>query len=301
MENVGTIFNIQKFSVHDGPGIRTTVFFKGCPLTCTWCSNPESQRAAPQLMIRDIKCAKCGACIEACPEKAISLSDKGDREIFWDKCSQCFECVNACIYGSLSVIGEKMTARAVLDEVEKDRVFYKNSGGGVTLSGGEPLMQYRFLEELLPLLKKADLHVAMDTTGHAPTEIIEKIIPNVDLVLFDIKHLDSRLHKEFTGVGNKLILKNAKKISAIARTWFRIPLIKGFNDSISLFQELVAFAKQCHVEKISLLPYHSGGVSKRSQIGLPNNEYTAVPPDENHIEDLIKYISQEEIAVELGR
>ncbi len=176
MSDKGIVFNIQRFSTHDGPGIRTTVFLKGCPLTCHWCSNPESQYGKPQLMIRDLKCSGCGACAPACPEHAIVFSEGGIREIKWEKCSNCFSCVDACLFQALTAVGKYMTVDEVVETVEKDRVFYKNSNGGVTFSGGEILTQHHFLENLLIKFKKNGIHTCIDTTGFAPENVIQKII-----------------------------------------------------------------------------------------------------------------------------
>ncbi len=263
----GVVFNIQRFSTHDGPGIRTTVFLKGCPLTCLWCSNPESQYGKPQLMVRDIKCSGCGACLPACPEHAIFFSEEGMRRIDWDKCNHCFSCVDVCLYQALTAVGEYKSVEEVVEVVEKDRVFYKNSKGGVTFSGGEVLKQHDFLEKLLIRFKEVGIHRTIDTTGFAPIDVVKKIIPLTDLVMFDIKHLDSGKHKEGTGVGNELILSNLKYIAQNVPTWIRVPLIPGYNDDEDHITEIARLASKLNVEKISLLPYHEGGRSKAGQIG----------------------------------
>jgi len=276
MSPSGVVFNIQRFSTHDGPGIRTTVFFKGCPLSCQWCANPESISGSPQLMVRDIKCTGCGACIEVCPEQAITLNTELKRHINWGQCTQCFNCVDACLYGALTVIGETWTPDSIVEEVEKDRIFYKNSGGGVTISGGEPLLQHNFLKETLEHLKKNNLHITLDTTGFTSQTVLNKILPFVDLVLFDIKHLDPEAHHAFTGVENETILENAGYISNHVNTWFRIPLIQGINDSQDHISLVTDLAKKLGVEKISLLPFHEGGTSKWRQLGLQRPDHTAI-------------------------
>ncbi len=300
MKNKGIVFNIQRFSTHDGPGIRTTVFLKGCPLTCHWCSNPESQLKKPQLMVRNLKCSGCGACVEVCPEGALTMSEEGQRQINWQKCNDCFDCVEACLYGSMNVSGDEMTVEQVVEEVEKDRVFYKNSGGGVTISGGEPMGQTGFLELLLQKLKAADIHVALDTTGQASQESYDRILPNVDLVLFDIKQLDPDQHKKYIGVSNKLILKNAKFVAGKANTWFRIPLIAGFNDSVEHFERVVEMASEYGVEKISLLPFHEGGTAKTDQVGNPLPEYSGEAPTDEHIQSLIDLAEEKGVLVTVG-
>ncbi len=295
----GIVFNIQRFSTHDGPGIRTTVFLKGCPLICHWCSNPESQLKAPQLMVRNLKCTGCEACVETCPLGAMSMS-QGERIIDWEKCDNCFKCVDTCLYGSLNMAGEELTTEQVLEEVEKDRVFYKNSGGGVTLSGGEPMGQTDFLEALLLQLKAADLHVTLDTTGQAPQQNYERILPKVDLVLFDIKHLDPELHQKYMGVTNKLILKNAKLAAGITKTWFRVPLIAGYNDTPEHFERVVDLALEHGVEKISLLPFHEGGTAKTNQVGNPLPDFSGKAPADEHIQRLIGMAKQKGMLVTVG-
>ncbi|MCP4750104.1 MAG: glycyl-radical enzyme activating protein [Proteobacteria bacterium] len=296
----GLVFNIQRFSTHDGPGIRTTVFLKGCPLTCLWCSNPESQSRKSQLMIRDIKCGGCGECIKVCSEKAVFFDEQGKRRIAWDRCTQCFECVEACVYGAMTSMGEVMTVREIVETVDKDRVFYKNSGGGVTISGGEPLGQPAFLEKLLFQLKNKAYHIALDTSGQAPRRVLERLLPSVDLVLFDIKHLDTERHLEAAGVGNELILENAKFVASRVRTWFRIPLIENFNDSATHVGRIAKMALDLGVEKISLLPFHEGGNAKTTQIGADSAVYQAKPPSQKHLEKLMRTIAKEGIRASVG-
>ena len=297
----GVVFNIQRFSIHDGPGIRTTVFMKGCPLKCAWCSNPESQEPMPQLMVRDIKCVACGQCADVCPTGALSLSEDAGRRIDWDRCDQCFQCVDACLYDSLTIIGTQMSVEDIVTEVEKDRIFYKNSSGGVTLSGGEPLQQYAFARNLLQALKHKGLHTALDTSGCAPGEVFDQILPYVDLCLFDIKQLNPNRHREYTGVDNDPIIANARRVSAQVPTWFRIPLIKNVNDSETEFKKVVEMALELGVEKISLLPYHEGGQIKTSQIGQAYAMDRAAAPAEDHIQRLIQIAAQMGMACTAGQ
>ncbi|MBU2551640.1 MAG: glycyl-radical enzyme activating protein [Proteobacteria bacterium] len=296
----GNVFNIQRFSIHDGPGIRTTVFMKGCPLRCSWCSNPESQRFEPQLIVRDVKCVRCGACAAVCPEGAITLDGEQGRRIDWERCTQCLQCVPACIYESLGVIGRLMTVEEVLDEVVRDRVFYKNSGGGMTVSGGEAMSQYEFVTELLGRARALGLHTALDTTGFAPLERYEALLPVLDLLMMDVKTLDPALHREFTGVDNERILANAAALAPRVRTWFRIPLIAGFNDSAREIRELAALASRLGVDKVSLLPYHEGGRSKAGQIGGTYRMDGASAPDDEHTQRLIEIIAQAGVAASIG-
>jgi len=300
MEKKGLVFNIQRYSTHDGPGIRTTVFLKGCPLTCLWCSNPESQLGKPQLMVRDSKCSGCGKCVPSCPESAIRFSDEKKRVIDWEKCNHCFQCVDACLYGAITVIGDYMTAEEVCDIVEKDRVFYKNSGGGITVSGGEPLVQHDFLEKIFLIMKEKGIHRTLDTTGYAPFSDIEKIIPLVDLVLYDVKHLDTDKHKEATGVGNETILKNLEYISSKVTTWIRIPLIGGYNDSVEHISRVAQIAKDLGIEKVSFLPFHEGGEAKNSQIGMGHVAFSGQTPSDESLSCLVEIMERHQIKVTVG-
>jgi len=298
--NKGLIFNIQRFSIHDGPGIRTTVFMKGCPLRCLWCSNPESQDFFPNLIVRNINCKGCGACVKACPQEAITISREEGRKIDWGNCNQCLLCTEVCIYNSLNVCGEYMDVGEVLDEVMKDMDFYRNSGGGVTVSGGEALSQSDFVANLLEACQNEGLHTAIDTTGYAPWEKMEQVLRFVDLVLFDIKHLDPDEHKLTTGVGNDLILANMLKTSQEKRVWLRMPVIAGFNDSEEYIREIADLGKKIGAEKISLLPYHEGGKSKCEQMGRPYAFPDAMVPTDKKIHKLREIIEGEGMKASVG-
>ncbi len=295
----GTIFNIQRFSIHDGPGIRTTVFLKGCPLQCAWCANPEAQDSAPQLMLRDSRCTACGKCREVCPEKAIIFA-KNHRRVLWNKCSSCFLCVDACDQGALTVTGRAANLDEVANIAARDQTFYATSGGGVTLSGGEPLMQPEFAIGLLARFKEMGIHTSLDTCGYVSPEIMQRTLPYIDLVLYDIKTLDEDLHRKYTGVGNKLILENAKLAAARVRTWWRIPLIAGFNDGENDVHKVAMMACRMGVEKISLLPYHAGGRAKCRQLGRKNISFPAKAPTDKHMARLVAVIAAEGISSSVG-
>lgn len=296
----GLVFNIQKFSLHDGPGIRTTVFMKGCSLACKWCSNPESMNRNREIMIYDIRCIGCKKCAEACPVGAIVFTERG-REIGWDKCDNCLECARVCPSKAIECIGYYMTVDEVVKKVEDDRTFYKNSNGGMTISGGEALVQSKFIRELLKKCRGNGLHTALDTTGNAPWEDIESVLEHVDLVLMDIKHMDTGMHKKGTGVGNEIILENAEKIAARVRTWIRIALIPDYNDSESNIKKVAEFASAIGAEKISVLPYHELGSSKYLKLGRVYTMDGTKPPTEEAVERVRKIIESYGLRVEVGR
>ena len=264
--DTGIIFNIQRFSIHDGPGIRTTVFLKGCPLRCKWCSNPEGMSRTQEIFIHDEKCIQCGKCKEACPEDAI-ISLEGTKRIDFEKCTHCMECARACPTNTLESVGEYVSINEIVEEVKKDALFYDNSGGGVTLSGGEPLLQWNFTTGLLKSCKEQGLHTALDTTGFASWEIMREVLKHVDLVLYDVKHMDESLHIQGTGVSNKTILENLEKTASIKKTWLRFPIIPGFNDSHENVEKLAYLGAKLGVEKVSLLPYHEWGRHKYKWLG----------------------------------
>lgn len=265
----GTIFNIQSFSIHDGPGIRTTLFLKGCPLHCPWCSNPESMDPAIQVRTSPEKCIGCGACVEVCPSGALS-KDNGHVHFDHALCDDCLACVDACVNGCLSRIGTTISVKDAVERLIKDRAFYENTGGGVTLSGGEPLYQYAFASEILRRLHESGVHTALDTSGFANWDAFEMVIPHVDLVLFDIKHLDRERHKEVIGVDNTLILENLEKLAGRTRVWTRTPLIPDFNDDMEVADAVVDLASRIGAERCCFLPLHRWGEHKYERLGLGN-------------------------------
>lgn len=264
----GVVFNIQRFSIHDGPGIRTTVFFKGCPLRCFWCQNPESQAGRPEILLDRRKCTLCGACHTVCRQGAIRLEADGpafDRGL----CGACGRCAAVCPNEARSLSGRRLTAEEVLREVLKDRKFYEKSGGGVTLSGGEPLAQPDFARLIFRLCKQAELHTTLDTCGYAPWPALERVLEDVDLVFFDIKHLDPVKHREATGQDNRLILDNARRLSKRKPMRIRIPLIPGFNDSAAAVCGIAAFAEdELGCRDIDLLAYNRMGEVKYDFLDL---------------------------------
>lgn len=262
----GLLFDIQRFSVHDGPGIRTIAFLKGCHLSCRWCSNPESQPVKPVITYQESRCIHCGKCSKACRHGAISPQNKGliDRS----RCVGCGECANVCPTGALVLKGTKMTVQQVIREFKKDATNYRRSGGGITLSGGEPLVQHEFALELLKASKEQGWSTAIETTAYASRDVIRKVIPHVDLVLMDIKSMDPKVHKKYTGVSNEVILRNAPLVASLAQTVIRIPTIPGVNATKEDMLEICKFVKTLSgVRTIHILPYHTYGENKYGLLG----------------------------------
>lgn len=283
----GVIFNIQKFSINDGPGIRTVVFFKGCPLHCKWCANPESQLAKIQILWDKKKCLHCHHCLEICLQKAIFLKDDN---IFIDtnKCTLCKQCINTCPQKALTSEGEIKTVQQVLDIVLQDEVFYEESDGGITLSGGEFLMQTQFAEELLIAAKEKNLHTCCETTGFCTPEKFQHIIQYIDYILFDLKHWNSQKHLEGTGVDNKLILTNMKyAISTGKKVLPRIPVIPKFNDSLEDAKKFCNILHDVGSNQCQLLPFHQFGENKYH---LLNKQYAYENQPALHREDLQEYL-----------
>ncbi|MCY6960168.1 glycyl-radical enzyme activating protein [Clostridium brassicae] len=266
-EEKGIVFNIQRFSVNDGPGLRTIVFLKGCPLSCRWCSNPESQNKHRQVMFNIKNCIDCHQCEEVCKMGAIDF--KFNYRIDRNKCVNCGECIENCYSGALTMSGEEMTVQQVIDELKKESIQFRRSKGGVTLSGGEPLMQSKFTLELLKACKSMGWHTTIETTAYCSEKVIKDILPWVDLVLLDIKTLDTNKHFEYIGVNNEIILENAKKIIQFGiETIIRVPVIPEFNADKKSIEDIAKFAKGLNkVNEVHLLPYHKYGVNKYECIG----------------------------------
>ncbi|MBD3254691.1 MAG: glycyl-radical enzyme activating protein [Candidatus Lokiarchaeota archaeon] len=274
-ENKLLVFHIQRFVLHDGPGIRTTVFLKGCPLRCKWCHNPEGLEAYPELGYIESRCVLCQKCVEICPVKAIEIWEEG-VSINRKDCSVCFKCVNICPSKALEIIGEYKTPEEIIHEVMNDVEFYEESGGGLTISGGEPLAQSKELLELLKKAKENNLHICLDTTGYRDWEVFENILDYVDVVLYDIKQLDDILHKELTGVSNQLILQNLKRcVKKNIEVLVRIPIIQGQNFN-KVESELPKYLKHLiglGIKRFELIPYHKFGEQKYHMMGKDYSIY----------------------------
>jgi pyruvate formate lyase activating enzyme len=295
----GQIFNIQRYSIHDGGGIRTLVFLKGCPLRCLWCCNPESQKSEPEIGFIESRCVGveiCGApCVSLCPLKAIELDGQGKPSIDRKACDACGKCAGACGKDAMKVAGREMTVDEVIAEVEKDRAFYRRSGGGMTVGGGEPLAQYRFTAELLGAAQEAYLHTALETCGHAPWGHLETVLKHVDLLQFDLKHMDSSKHQEMTGQSNELIVGNLKEVLSVKSpedVIIRIPVVPGCNDSVENIRETARFVSGLGFSQAELIPYHRLGVSKYAQYGMVYPLAGCQPAPQEHLDELREIVKE---------
>jgi len=288
MSETGIVFNIQRFSIHDGPGIRTTVFCKGCNLHCAWCHNPESMDARPEIQLFENKCIGCGLCFEKCPQHAHSITESGrlfDRTL----CVRCGEVEAECPAAALEVCGKTMTAEEVVDEIMRDEPFYQTSGGGATFSGGEALLQKDFIKSATALCKEKGLHVALDTAGALPYEYYQAVLPTVDLFLYDLKIMDPQKHRHYTGVDNARIHENLKKLAKEAKEiWIRIPIIPTVNDCEEEMLKMAALVKEAggSITRIELLPYHRLGEGKYGSLGKQAPGLNIEPPAKEHMDQL---------------
>ncbi|MBN2239521.1 MAG: glycyl-radical enzyme activating protein [Dehalococcoidales bacterium] len=297
-EPTGMVFNIQRYSIEDGPGIRTTVFLKGCPLQCLWCSNPESQSAVPELAHLDSLCTGCNDCIKVCPENAVSIipnKEKFSIRIDRDRCTGCGKCEEACLVGALKFYGQEMSVDDVYNVVMKDKSYYDRSDGGVTIGGGEPLMQADFAAALLHKLHETGIHTAVDTCGLFSTSDLDKVLDDVDLFLFDLKVMDREKHKQFTGQYNDIILRNLQVlVKKGALVNIRIPLIPGKNDSADNLDAIARFIFELdNTLHVDLLPYHRFGMGKYEMLDmeyqLKDTEYLSEEQLKNAVDVFERY------------
>ena len=301
----GNVLKIARFALHDGPGIRTVIFMKGCPLRCGWCSTPESQKLSPEMEYFVNKCLRCARCVDACPAGAISIISGGEVSTDRALCINCdFQCAEVCPTGARKIAGEEMTVGQVMAEVERDTIFYANSGGGVTLSGGEPAMQPEFSLAILKACKERDFHTAIETCGYVKWDILDEMLKYLDLVYIDIKHMSPEEHEKLTGKGNELVLENTRRIATNypdIPLIIRIPVIPGYNDSDENITSTAQFVRQLNGDhKIELLPYHKLGVSQYRVLArdypLPDLE----PPPEERMRVLEGLVESYGIPAQIG-
>lgn len=300
----GEVARIERLAIHDGPGIRTVVFLKGCPLRCSWCSSPETQRSGPELFFDAGRCIRCGACLDACPRGAASRAADGCIHVDRDRCGGCGECVRACAAGARRIVGRSLSVAEVLHEIEKDEVFYYRSGGGVTVSGGEPLAQPGFTSAILRGCADRGIHTAMETSACGPWEGLSPLLEVVDRVYADVKHMDEDAHCRATGRGNRAILDNIRRLARGRRRpalILRVPVIPGCNDSTENMEATAAFALELGcVERVELLPYHRYGLHRYAATGRQYEHASQAAPSEERMRELVERVGSCGVPVRIG-
>jgi len=295
------IFDIKRYAIHDGPGIRTAVFFKGCPLSCLWCANPESQLFAKEFIFWPDRCLYCDACISACKKGAIINRNEKSKEINAGKCDFCGDCIQECHSEALQFVGRQIGVEELLREFKKDKDFYWESKGGVTFSGGEPFLQPDFLYQALIACKEEKLHTAIETCGFVPWEKMNKVMPFVDLFLYDLKLMDEKKHRRNTGVSNRLILANLEKLADTHRVIVRVPLIPRINDDEDNIRRMGEYLSQLKkIEEINLLPYHELGIAKYERLKKRYTLKNIKPPAPERIHDVKKDLEKFGFKVNVG-
>ncbi len=297
----GRVFDIKRFAVHDGPGIRTTAFFKGCPLSCPWCHNPEGQQFAPEIFLRPSRCIGCGACIHICPQSALSLPN-GRVALDRERCDACGECTDACPSGALEAVGREVTTTELVAELARDRAFFAESNGGVTFSGGEPLGQPEFLLDLLHACRNHGIHTTVDTSGYALPDVIAAVAELADLFLYDLKLIEPTVHRRYTGVTNGPILANLRLLAAArARVIVRVPVIPGITDAEDNLDGIARFVAALPTSyPIDLLPYHRAGADKYVRLGIPYVLEDTPIPSRDRMEEIAGIFLRYKLRVMIG-
>ncbi len=292
---------MERFATHDGPGIRTLVYMKGCPLECAWCSSPHTQERAPQLLFTESRCEQNGDCVGACPEDALSLSAENGLRVDRDRCNTCGLCLEACRNRAFEIAGKTMTVDELFKEIDKDSSFYRRSNGGVTMGGGEVTVQSEFVSKLLKKCKDQFIHTAIETCGFSNWTQLDTLLQYVDLVHMDIKHMDDATHRELTGVPNEPILQNARKASEMCSLVIRIPVVPGCNDTDWNIRATARFAAELGegFERIELLPYHQLGMHRYEQLDMQYKLIDVESPDDDHMARLKDIVRSEGVPVEI--
>lgn len=297
----GNVFNIQNYSIHDGPGIRTTVFFKGCPLNCKWCHNPESISKEIQILRYEERCVICGNCVEVCPTNSLKFED---NKIVYDRstCNLCGKCENDCHHEVIEIAGEIKTVDEVMKKILKDKIFYETSGGGVTFSGGEPFLQSEFLLELVKRSKEEGLHVAIDTSGFTSWENIKSIVEFADLILYDLKAVSNEKHKEYVGASNELIIKNLKKLAnENIEIYLRLPIVKGVNNADEDIENILNIVRDIgNISQVNILEYHSMGMEKYPRLDRTYELTGEEKPDNENIQAIKEIFENEGFKTVVG-
>jgi pyruvate formate lyase activating enzyme len=298
------VARIERLAVHDGPGIRTVVFLKGCPLCCSWCSSPETQRHTPELLFDSRRCIRCGACLPACPAGAVSRTEDGAIAIDRSLCRGCGRCAPVCPSGARRLVGKTITVAGILREIEKDEVFYYRSGGGVTVSGGEPLAQPAFTAGILQACVSRGIHTAMETSACAVWERLTRLLDWLDLIYVDIKHMDDSVHRRMTGVGNLLILENIRKLIRAGKrpaVIVRIPVIPGINDTAENLEQTAGFLGELgEIQRVELLPYHRYGRHSYEATGRTFGLAEVAAPSDDRMQALAAFFGTHGARVQIG-
>jgi pyruvate formate lyase activating enzyme len=295
----GVVFNIMRFSVHDGPGIRTAVFLKGCPLRCWWCHNPESQSFQPGLMLFEERCRQCGECVPVCPHGGIADPALGLK--IPEACDACAACVETCVAGAREMAGQRMSVAEVVAAVERDVVFFDEAGGGVTLTGGEPASQPDFAEAVLRACRERGIHTALDTCGAAPAAAFARVSAAADLVLFDLKLMSPDRHADYTGAPNDVILSNLQALAAAGqKVVVRFPMIPGINDGPEEIEALLEILRRNGLRRVDLLPYHRIGMDKYKRLGMECRMNGVMPPEAERVAEIAAALRNEGLTVGIG-